>query len=150
MNKAGDELVQTNWFSRNLFVVLGVSMPMWLLGGLLWGWFMQSFLGGQVAGWLLAGVLWGVCCGLLFSVCMIVPMREIVLRVPLEKSADLLERLAEAAKSQRYSVEEKTPEIFLGLSRLLQCNLVSVQLQGDSLLLTGPAGIVKKIRGKLS
>jgi hypothetical protein len=86
---------------------------------------------------------------------MIVPMREIVLRVPLEKSADLLERLAEAAKSQRYSVEEKTPEIFLckprfGLSRLLQCNLVSVQLQGDSLLLTGPAGIVKKIRGKLS
>jgi hypothetical protein len=60
MNKAGDELVQTNWFSRNLFVVLGVSMPMWLLGGLLWGWFMQSFLGGQVAGWLLAGVLWGV------------------------------------------------------------------------------------------
>jgi hypothetical protein len=147
--------MRTNWFSSNLFVVLGVSMPMWLIGGLLWGWFMQFFLGGNVAGWILTGILWGVSCGLLFSVCMIAPMREIVLCVPLERSADLAERLAEAAKSQRYSVEEKTPEMFLceprfGLARLLQCNLVSVQVQGDSLLLTGPAGIVKKIRRKLS
>jgi hypothetical protein len=155
MHKGGDELLRTNWFSSNLFVVLGVSLPMWLIGGLLWGWFMQVFLGGHVAGWLLAGVLWGVCCGLLFSAFLIVPMREIVLRVPLEKSAGLAERLAEAAQSQRYFVEEKTPEVFLckprfGLARLLQCNQVAVQVQGDSLLLRGPAGIVKKIRGKLS
>jgi len=85
---------------------------------------------------------------------MLIPLREIVLRIPLKNPANLADRLAEAANRQRYSVERKSREIFLckprfGLPRLLKCNQVSVQIEENNLLLTGPAGIVNKIRKKL-
>jgi hypothetical protein len=154
MHKLHDELVHTRWFSPNLLLMLGISVPMWFIAGMAWGLFMHLGLGGHLIGWLITGVFWGICCGLFFCICLFVVMREIALRVPLRDSAKLAERLGEAASPQKYAVEQNSPALFVckprfGLARLLCCNQVAIQVEGGALLLTGPAGIVKKIRRRL-
>src|SRR6266446_1049332 len=116
MSETNDQTVRITWFSSNALLLLGVGAPGWLVGGLLWGFLMYYFVG---------GICWGVSCAPLFSAFMLIPLREIALRIPLKNHADLADRLAQAANRQRHTVEQRTAEIFVckprfGLPRLLQ------------------------------
>src|SRR5438132_9302624 len=127
MNKYQDQLVRTDWLSRNLLFLLGIGIPVWLIAGSAWGLFMHLFLGGHLSGWLITGIFWAVCCGFFFCVGAFVLMREIALRVPLPNATGLAQRVDEAAQRQKYSVEQSSPETFLcrpkfGLARMLRCN----------------------------
>jgi hypothetical protein len=154
MHYSEDQTVRTAWFSRNSLILVALSAPAWLIAGLGWGGLMYLGLGGNLLGWMITGIGWGVICGFFTTLCLLLLMREIALRIRLVNPESLAQRLAEAARRQKYSIEQKSPEIFVckpssGLPRLLDCNQVSVQVEQGALLLTGPAAIVKKMRKQI-
>jgi hypothetical protein len=146
---------QTVWSPKDFLLFVVVMIPVWGLGGLAWGLVMALLVGGWLPGWLLAGLLWGAAVWVIFSILILITCRELSTTIPLPEAATFPERLAEAARSLRYLVEQQSPTHFVckpryGLVRLFsfQFTRLHVRLRDGSVDLVGPAAAVKKVRKK--
>jgi hypothetical protein len=148
------ETVRTVWFSRNSLLAIVVNVPVWGIAGLGWGLFMTLWMGGDLVRWVIGGVYWAIFMWITFSILFLILLRDIVIRIPINKNAALDKQLAEAVKRLRYTVEQQSSTDFVckpksWLPRLLEMNRVEVHVMDDGVELAGPATTVKKVRKKL-
>jgi uncharacterized membrane protein len=148
------ETLRTVWFSRNSLLAIALNIPVWGIAGLGWGLFMAVLMGGNFVGWLIGGLYWAIFMWLTFSILFLILLRDIVIRIPINKNAALDNQLAEAVKRLRYTVEQRSSTDFVckpksWLPRLLEMNRVDVHVMDDGVELAGPATTVKKVRKKL-
>ena len=144
---------QTVWFPKDSFLGILLSIPLWGIAGLIWGFLMALTMGGSVIGWLFMGLLWGGTVWFFFSISMAILYREISTVIPLQEVETLHERLASAVKSSRYTVERQSATRFVCKPKrgllALEYTKVHVQILNGSIHLNGPAVIVNKVRKKL-
>ncbi len=148
------ETVRTVWFSRNSLLAIVVNVPVWGIAGLGWGLFMTLWMGGDLVRWVIGGVYWAIFMWITFSILLLILLRDIVVRIPIQKNAALGEQLARAVKRIRYTVEQESPSSYVckpksWLPRLLEMNRLDVHVMDDKIELTGPALTVKRVRKKL-
>jgi hypothetical protein len=70
---------------------------------------MMVFLRGGFLGWLVAGIFWAIFCWFFSSILPLIVLRDVVVRFPIQKKADLDNQLVQAVKGLRYTVEQKSP-----------------------------------------
>lgn len=144
------EYQRTVWFPKDLLFAIVVHLVIWLVAcGIVWVCIMNLVLEGGGLLWVVPGMMWGGIFWFFFSMFVAVACREVVVTVPLNDPAKIADRLSEAAKPLRYTVEENPPSVFLcrpkrWLARRFQCNAVQVQMHEGTIELTGPAIIVKR------
>jgi hypothetical protein len=122
---------RTVWFPKDSLLGVVLTIPVWGIAGLGWGFVMFLTMGGSLIGWLFMGLLWGATVWFFSSICLLIMYRELSTSIPLEETATLPERLGKAVKSLRYTVEQQSPTTFVckpkrGLVRFLECNKLHV------------------------
>jgi hypothetical protein len=147
------EKVSTVWLPKDSAFLIALQIPIWLIGGLLWGVLMAYLMNGPLVTWLIGGVLWGVWMCLCFALFFLIGLREIVVRLPAEQT-DPSQRLLEAFASVRYTIVERAPTAFVcaprhWIGRRFQCNRLQVRFGEGIVELTGPAFVVNKVRKRL-
>ena len=147
---------RTIWFPKDSLRAVVLTIPLWGIAGLGWGLFMTFWIGGSLIGWLFAGLLWGASVWFVFSFIMMIVCRELSTTIPLQENATLPDRLGDAAKSIRYTVEQLSSTSFVckpkhGLPLLLSFEFTKlhVLLRDGRADLIGPVVLVKKMRKRL-
>jgi hypothetical protein len=144
---------RTVWFAKDTLLAVALTVPLWFVAGLGWGLFMSLVMAGPLIGWLLTGLLWGASVWFIASLCLLVAYRERTTTIPPQEPATLAERLGEAVRPFRYTVEQQSPTHFVckpkrGLFSF-ECNKLHVQLREGGTVLSGPAVVVNKARKRL-
>lgn len=147
---------RTIWFPRDfpLFVVL--SIPLWGMGGIAWG-LLMAFIIGTPGSWILflfLGLLWGASVWFFFSIVMAITHREKTITIPLQETNLLSDRLDEAVKRARYTIEQQSQTSFVCkpkhfIARLFDFQRLHVSIWDNGVELIGPALIVNKVRKQL-
>ncbi len=145
---------QTVWFPKDFLLYVVVSIPLWCIGGLIWGLIMALFMSGSLINWLFLGLLWGAFVWFFTSITLAFLAREVSTNIPFLESATLPERLGKAVKRLRYTVEQQSSTSFVCkpkhiIARLFEFNKLSVRLRDGSVDLVGPATVVNKVRKQL-
>jgi hypothetical protein len=115
---------------------------------------MMVFLRGGFLGWLVAGIFWAIFCWFFSSILLLIVLRDVVVRFPIQKNADFDKQLAQAIKGLRYTVEQESLTTFVcspkpWLARLLDINRLNVHVMDDHIELAGPATVVNRVRKRL-
>lgn len=144
----------TVWLAKDSVLLIAVYIPLWGVGGLIWGVIMTLLTDGQLVKWLMGGILWGATCWFLMSIFLVIAYRQVTISVPVNDPATLAQRLSEAAKSLRYSIKQDSSASFVGTprhltARVFECNALDIRLVEESIEVTGPAFVVNKLRKKL-
>lgn len=149
-------ILRTVWFPKDFPILLGLNIPLWGIGGLVWGIFMTLLTDGQLGKWLIIGMFWAAACWFLFAILLIIIYREIEARIPAGNLAELPQRLATGLKHFRYTIEQQSPTNFVckptkALTRIipLECTKLHVEVEDGSIDLSGPAFVVKRVRKEL-
>ena len=95
------QTIRTGWFSKNSLLAIALGIPLWGIAGLGWGLFMILLMGGNFVGWLIGGVTWAIFMWFFFSILVLILLRDMVVRIPINKNAPLDKQLAEAVKRLR-------------------------------------------------
>jgi hypothetical protein len=77
-------------------------------------------------------------CWIVMSMLLVIVLREVTVIIPVKEMSGFAQRLSEAAKSARYTIEQESPTSFVGmpkrgLGRSFECYKLHVHLAAESL-----------------
>jgi hypothetical protein len=149
------QTLRTVWFSKGSLITIGVMIPAWAFGAILWGLGMAIFMKGNPLGWMIAAFFWGISCWFFTAIFALIGLRELVVRIPPVDPNGLGDRLAEALKKMKYVVQQTAPFSYIckptrGLFRnLVELNTLQVHVHQQGVDLIGPAVLVNRVRKHL-
>ncbi|HEY7330527.1 MAG TPA: hypothetical protein VH592_23000 [Gemmataceae bacterium] len=145
---------RTVWFPKDSLLFFGLTLPLWTIGGLAWGFWMALFSSSPLIFWIFLGLLWGASVWFFYSISLAIISREISINIPLSETTMLPEGLDKAVKRLRYTLEQQSSTSFVCkpkhfFSRLFEFQQLHVSMSDGSADLIGPARIVNKVRKEL-